>query len=198
MNTDGLKGIIPDSVLNALPNVINNYGCNTPLRLAHFLSECQHESQNFTKVYENLNYSAEALQSLFKSHFPNGDEANYARQPEKIANRIYANRMGNGDEESGDGWKYRGRGYLQMTGADNYAAFNETVDEDIEASPDLVATKYPLESAAFFFQKNNIWAICDAGSSVENITAVRRRVNGGIIGLQDVINNFNKIYPNIS
>jgi putative chitinase len=118
----------------------------------------------------------------------------YERKPEKIANRVYASRMGNGNEASGEGWKYRGRGYIQLTGKENYKAFDATVPEDILANPDLVATKYALASAAFFFKKNGLWAICDRGAGMNNVTAVTKRVNGGTIGLIDRQKHFNEFY----
>jgi putative chitinase len=118
----------------------------------------------------------------------------YARQPEKIANRVYSSRMGNGDEKSGDGFKFRGRGYIQLTGKSNYAAFDKTVSEDIIANPDLVATKYPLASAAFFFNNNSLWSICDKGADDATVTAVTKRVNGGTIGLSDRLKHFKEYY----
>ena len=132
---------------------------------------------------------------IFKKYFPNATlAAAYARQPEKIANKVYANRMGNGDENSGDGFKYRGRGYIQLTGKDNYKRFDVTVPEDITSNPDLVATKYPLASAAFFFNSNKLWAICDQGATPTVVTAVTKRVNGGTIGLADRVKHFNEYY----
>jgi putative chitinase len=118
----------------------------------------------------------------------------YERKPEKIANKVYANRMGNGNEASGEGWKYRGRGYIQLTGKENYKAFDATVPEDITANPDLVATKYALASAAFFFKKNNLWSICDRGSDDATVTSVTKRVNGGTIGLLDRKKHFKEFY----
>lgn len=174
-----------------LPSVIEKFNINSSLRLAHFLAQCSHESGNFTLVRENLNYSAEGLRKIFLKYFPTEALAkDYARNPEKIANRVYANRMGNGDEASGMGFKFRGRGYIQLTGHDNYKAFDAVVPEDILANPDLVATQYPLMSAAFFFNKNNLWSICDKGNTDEVVELVSRRVNGGSIGLPDRISKF--------
>ncbi len=164
------------------------------LRLAHFLAQCSHESEDFTVVYEDLDYSAEALMATFPSYFPGQLSASYARNPAKIGARVYANRMGNGDEASGDGYTFRGRGYIQLTGKSNYASFGKFTGEDTVANPDLVATQYPLASAGFFFNENNIWTVCDDGSSDTVITAVTRKVNGGTNGLADRTNLFNEYY----
>ena len=189
MNTSNLK--VSPAVLLEIPTVAEKFGVTTPLRLAHFLAQCAHESANFTAVKENLNYSADGLRKIFGKYFPTDAlAAQYARQPEKIANRVYASRMGNGNEVSGDGFKFRGRGYIQLTGKENYAAFDKIVEEDILTNPDLVATKYPLLSAAFFFNKNGLWAICDKGDSIDVVTMVTKRVNGGTHGLEDRINKF--------
>jgi putative chitinase len=190
MDISKLKGKIPDNVLEQLPDTIAKYNL-TPLQLAHFLAQCGHESGNFKFFTENLNYGAMGLRNIFNKYFPTDAKAKeYERKPEKIANLVYANRMGNGNEASGDGFKFRGRGYIQLTGKDNYAAFDKEVTEDILATPDLVATKYPLMSAAFFFNKNKIWAICDRGNADEVVTSVTKRVNGGVIGLADRLKHF--------
>ena len=190
-----LKGHIPDAVIAQIPDTAARFGITTPLRLSHFLAQCGHESGEFKAVRENLNYSAKGLMGIFKKYFPNAKLAlQYERKPEKIASLVYANRMGNGPESSGDGYNYRGRGYIQLTGKDNYKKFDATVPEDITANPDLVATKYPLASAAFFFNSNKLWAICDKGADVATVTAVTKRVNGGTIGLPDRIKHFNEYY----
>ena len=190
-----LKGHIPDAVIAQIPDTAARFGITTPLRLAHFLAQCGHESGGFKAVRENLNYKAAGLMGIFKKYFPNAKIAlQYERKPEKIASLVYANRMGNGPESSGDGFTYRGRGYIQLTGKSNYQLFDKTVPEDITANPDLVATKYPLASAAFFFNNNKLWAICDKGADVATVTAVTKRVNGGTIGLQDRIKHFNEYY----
>jgi putative chitinase len=190
-----LKGHIPDAVIAQIPDTAARFGITTPLRLAHFLAQCGHESGGFTAVRENLNYKAAGLMKIFKKYFPNSKIAlQYERKPEKIAGLVYANRMGNGSEASGDGFNYRGRGYIQLTGKSNYQLFDKTVPEDITANPDLVATKYPLASAAFFFNNNKLWAICDKGADVATVTAVTKRVNGGTIGLPDRIKHFNEYY----
>ena len=190
-----LKGHIPDHVIAQIPDTAARFGITNNLRLAHFLSQCGHESGGFKAVRENLNYSAKGLMGIFKKYFPNASLANaYQRQPEKIANRVYASRMGNGSEGSGDGYKFRGRGYIQLTGKENYTRFDATVPENIIADPDLVATKYPLASAAFFFNSNKLWAICDKGADSATVTAVTKRVNGGTIGLADRQKHFNEYY----
>ncbi len=192
---DALKGHVPQAVIDAIPDTAARFGITTPLRLAHFLAQCGHESGGFRATQENLNYSAKGLCGIFRKYFPSVTVAmQYERKPEKIANKVYANRMGNGNEASGDGWKHRGRGYIQLTGKDNYEAFDATVPEDIMANPDLVATKYALASAAFFFKKNGLWAICDRGADNTTVTAVTKRVNGGTIGLADRQKHFNEFY----
>ena len=191
MKLEALSKKIPANVMEEIPLIMEKFGIDNPLRLSHFLSQCAHESGNFKLVRENLNYSADGLRKIFPKYFPTIEVANkYARQPEKIANRVYANRMGNGDEASGDGWKYKGAGFVQLTGKDNYAAFDKFVDDDILANPDLVATKYPLMSAAFFFHKNKLWDICDKGHSHDVVVAVTKRVNGGVHGLEERQKNF--------
>lgn len=195
-----LNGKLPQAVLNELPSVIEKFNINNPHRLAHFLSQCSHESGGFKLVKENMNYSADGLLKIFGKYFrkadgktPDRELANkYARQPQKIGSRVYANRMGNGDEASGEGFKYHGRGYIQLTGKNNYKEFSDFIGEDCVANPDLVATKYPLTSAAFFFHKNKLWDICDKGHSHDVVVAVTKRVNGGTIGLDDRIKHFNE------
>ena len=198
-NLGRLQGHVPQAVIDQIPDTAAKFGITTPLRLAHFLSQCGHESGGFKAVQENLNYGAKGLLSIFKKYFKTIAQATaYERKPEKIANLVYANRMGNGNEASGEGWKYRGRGYIQLTGKENYKAFDATVPEDITSNPDLVATKYALASAAFFFKKNNLWSICDKGSSPEVVTLVTKRVNGGTIGLADRQKHFKEYYNLLS
>ena len=194
---DKLNGKLPQAVLNELPLVMEKFGISNPTRLAHFLSQVAHESGNFKFVNENLNYSSKGLVAIFKKYFPTEALAmTYQRKADKIANKVYASRMGNGDEASGEGYKFRGRGYIQLTGKDNYKAFSDFIGEDCVANPDLVATKYPLTSAAFFFHKNKLWDICDKGHSHDIVTAVTKRVNGGTIGLDDRIKHFEE-YNNL-
>ncbi len=195
MDINKLNGVIPKKVLDEIPLVMNRFKISTPLRLSHFLSQCSHESANFTVVYENLNYSKEGLMKTFPKYFPNETIASqYAKQPEKIANKVYANRMSNGNEASGDGWKYKGVGFIQITGKNNISAFDKFVDDDILANPDLIATKYPLLSAAWFWDANKINIVADKGFDQDTLEAVRRKVNGGVIGLDDTIKKFNTYY----
>lgn len=196
MNVDKLKGHIPDTVIAQIPGVVEKFEINTPLRLAHFLAQCGHESGGFKAVSENLNYGAAGLQSIFKKYFTPESAKEYERKPEKIANIVYANRMGNGPQASGEGYKFRGRGFIQLTGKDNYTSFDKVVEDDIIASPDLVATKYPLLSAAWFFHKNGLHKIADEGATDAIVTKVTKRVNGGTIGLPDRIKHFNE-YNNL-
>jgi putative chitinase len=195
MNLDKLKGHVPDAVIAQLPDTIAKFELNTPLRLAHFLAQAGHESGGFKLVNENLNYGAKGLTSIFKKYFPTNDMALlYERKPEKIANIVYAGRMGNGDKTSGEGWKFRGRGYIQLTGKDNYKAFDATVTENILENPDLVATKYPLMSAGWFFHKNGLHKLADGGATDAVVTTITKRVNGGTIGLADRIKHFKEYY----
>ena len=196
MNIDKLKGHVPDTVITQIPGVLDKFEINTPLRLAHFLAQCGHESGGFKVVSENLNYGAAGLQSIFKKYFTAESAKEYQRKPEKIANIVYANRMGNGNQASGEGYKFRGRGFIQLTGKDNYTAFDKTVEDDILANPELVATKYPLLSAAWFFHKNGLHKIADEGATDAVVTKVTKRVNGGTIGLPDRIKHFNE-YNNL-
>jgi len=189
-----LKGHVPDSVITQIPTVMEKFQINTPLRLAHFLAQCGHESGNFRAVQENLNYSADGLKRIFPKYFPGNLAESYARNPEKIASKVYGGRMGNGDETTKEGFKFRGRGYIQLTGKANYTAFAKSIGEDTVANPDLVATKYPLASAAWFFSKNGLNAIADKGADSATVTAVTKRVNGGTIGLADRIKHFNEYY----
>lgn len=191
---ENLKGHIPDAVIAQIPDTAAKFGITNVLRLAHFLAQCGHESGGFKAVSENLNYSADGLKKIFPKYFPGNLNESYARNPEKIASRVYASRMGNGDEASKEGFKFRGRGYIQLTGKSNYTAFGKFIGEDTIANPDLVATKYPLASAAFFFNSNKLWAICDKGADDATVTAVTKRVNGGTIGLADRIKHFREYY----
>ena len=194
LNIDKLKGHIPDAVIAQIPETAAKFNITNNLRLAHFLSQCGHESGGFKAVSENLNYSADGLKKIFPKYFPGNLAESYARNPEKIASKVYGGRMGNGDESTGEGFKFRGRGYIQLTGKQNYTNFAKFIGEDTVSNPDLVATKYPLASAAFFFDSNKLWSICDKGSDVATVTAVTKRVNGGVIGLTDRIKHFNEYY----
>lgn len=195
MNLDKLKGVIPDAVITQIPDVMTKFEINTPLRLAHFLAQCAHESGTFKVVFENLMYSADGLKKIFPKYFPGTLNESYAKKPEAIASRVYGSRMGNGDEASKDGYKFRGRGYIQLTGKSNYASFDQLVEENILENPDLVATKYPLLSAGYFWNKVGLNTIADKGSDMTTITAVTKKVNGGTHGLDDRAAKFNKFYP---
>jgi putative chitinase len=164
INLEKLKGHIPEAVIVQIPTVMEKFQINTPLRLAHFLAQCGHESGGFKATQENLNYSADG------------------------------GRMGNGGEETKEGYKFRGRGYIQLTGKENYTSFAKSIGEDTVANPDLVATKYALASAGWFFSKNGLNAISDKGADDATVTAVTKRVNGGTIGLPDRIKHFKEYY----
>lgn len=186
-----LKEICPNAKPEILQAIVNNmdllaedYEINTPLRLAHFLAQCAHESGGFKVIKENLNYSADGLNKIFPKYFKNaGRDANaYARKPEKIANVVYGNRMGNGDEASGDGYKFCGRGLIQLTGKNNYSAFAEDCEMTLdEVVAHLETPPGALESAAWFWWANDINDLADA----DDITRVTKKVNGGTIGLED-------------
>jgi putative chitinase len=199
-----LLGIIPNPVINELDIIFDKYKINTILRISHFLAQCAHESGNFSVKQENLNYSAKRLQEVFGKYFTTHAKALlYERKPVKIASLVYGNRMGNGDEQSVEGYKYRGRGYIQLTGKNNYLLFDKSLNEsgleiDIIGNPDLVATTYPLISAAWFFNKNNLNEIADLGGTKEIITRVTKKVNGGTHGLDSRISYFNKFYKKLN
>lgn len=193
-NLDNLSGHIPDPVIEQIPETATKFNITNVLRLAHFLAQCAHESGGFKIVSENLNYSNDRLKVIFPKYFPGSLSESYANNAVKIGSRVYANRMGNGDEASGDGYKFRGRGYIQLTGKSNYTSFAKFIGEDTVANPDLVAAKYPLASAAFFFDSNKIWTICDKGETADVVTAVTKAVNGGLIGLPERIKHFSEYF----
>jgi putative chitinase len=195
LKLDKLKGHIPDAVIAMIPDTAAKFQINTPLRLAHFLAQCGHESGGFKATQENLNYSAKGLAGIFKKYFPTEAAATpYARQPQKIASKVYGGRMGNGPESTGEGYKFRGRGYIQLTGKENYTAFGKSIGEDMTVNPDVVASKYALLSAAWFFSKNGLHKIADEGASDTVVTKITKRVNGGTIGLPDRIKHFKEYY----
>lgn len=193
LKLEKLKGHIPDSVISQIPDTASKFEINTPLRLSHFLAQCSHESANFKVVQENLNYSVDGLKKIFPKYFPGNLAESYAKNPEKIASKVYGGRMGNGPEETKEGYKFRGRGYIQLTGKDNYKLFGQSINEDITSNPDLVATKYPLLSAAWFFNKNCLKK-CDVGATDEVVTTITKCVNGGKIGLEERIKEFKIFY----
>ena len=199
LKLEGLRGHIPDAVIAQIPDTAAKFEINTPLRLAHFLAQCGHESGGFRLTKENLNYSAKGLNGTFKKYFPTLDSAvPYERKPEKIANKVYGGRMGNGPESSGDGAKFCGRGYIQLTGKDNYTAFGKSINEDMSSNPDKVASSYALLSAAWFFSKNGLHKMADGGATDAVVTSITKRVNGGTIGLEDRIKHFKEYYSLLS
>ena len=190
--SDGILGKI---TINKLKEVLS---IDTDEQIAHFLGQTAHESGDFSTDTENLMYSAAGLLSIFKKYFKTIDEAKkYAKQPIKIANRVYANRMGNGDENSGDGWKFKGRGAIQLTGKNNYQLFSDWIGEDCVNNPDLVATKYFFQSAKFFFDKNKLWKLTTSVND-ESIKSVSIKINGGLNGLDDRIEKTKKYYQLIT
>jgi len=188
MDLKKLETKLPMAVIDQIPSVIEKFKIDTPLRLAHFLAQCAHESGDFKATIESLNYSAKGLLATFPKYFTAETAALYERKPEKIANIVYANRMGNNNIS--DGWKYKGRGFIQLTGKSGYAAFDKIVPEDILANPDLVASKYPLLSAAWFWDSKNLNTLADNGKSDAVVTQITKKVNGGTIGLEDRIAKF--------
>jgi putative chitinase len=199
LKLEKLRGHIPDAVIAQIPDTAAKFNINTPLRLAHFLAQCGHESGGFRVTQENLNYSAKGLMGIFKKYFPTQALAeSYQRQPQKIANKVYASRMDNGNESSGDGFKFRGRGYIQLTGRANYTAFGKAINEDIANNPDVVSGKYALLSAAWFWSKNGLNNLADGGSTDQVVTSITKRVNGGTIGLADRIKHFKEYHHLLS
>jgi len=194
LKLDKLKGHIPESVIAQIPDTATKFNITNPLRLAHFLAQCSHESAGFKVFQENLNYSADGLKKIFPKYFPGNLAESYARNPEKIASKVYGGRMGNGDETTKEGWKFRGRGALQTTGKENYKRLGDFLGVNLIENPDLVATKYPLASAAFFFNSNKLWSICDKGADDETVRAVTKRVNGGLIGIDHRLKEFKHFY----
>jgi putative chitinase len=188
---DKLKGLVPQTLIDDMVS----HEINTPLRAAHFLAQAAHESGGFKFKSENLNYSKESLLKVFPKYFTAASAEGYHRQPEKIASRVYANRMGNGNEASKEGWKFKGRGYIQLTGKDNYKAFSEWAKEPtILSNPDQVADdKYAGLSAIWFWNKNGLSKIADADNLRDDKTLIKitSRVNGGTHGLADRLERFN-------
>lgn len=194
INLSALKDKIPDIVYDELFDTATRFQLNSPLRIAHFLAQCHHESMGFSRKEENLNYSAERLLQVFPKYF-NPDQAKlYARNPVIIASRVYANRMGNREEDSGDGYRYRGRGYIQLTGHDNYKAFDLAVSDDVVGNPDFVAMKYPLFSAGWFWNSRKLNDLADLGADQQVVADITKKINGGYHGLEDRVNQFNKFY----
>lgn len=187
-----LKGFVPDLVIKELEQFGEGFGVTTNLRLAHLLSQLDHESGGWKYKIENLNYSEKRLLEVFPKYFDSTNALYYARKPEKIANRVYASRGGNGDEKSGEPWKFIGRGYIQLTLKNNYIAFGKAIGQDLVSNPDKVRTHYPLTSALWFFQTNNLWKICDEGTSDEVVKKLTKKINGAYNGLKDRLAKFGK------
>jgi len=199
LKLEKLRGHIPDAVIAQIPDTAAKFAINTPLRLAHFLAQCGHESGGFRATQENLNYSAKGLTGTFKKYFPSeAAAAPYAKNPLKIASKVYGGRMGNGPEPTQEGYKFRGRGYIQLTGKENYTAFGKSINEDILSNPDKVASSYALLSAAWFFSKNGLHKMADEGSSDAVVTKITKRVNGGTLGLSDRISHFKQYFKLLS
>lgn len=185
---DGSFG--PDTLKKAMA-----YFKMTPERAAHFFGQTAHETGGFAAFSENLNYSAKGLLTTFGKYFTPATAQEYARQPIKIASRVYGNRMGNGNEASKEGWTYRGRGALQTTGKANYKVFAEHLKKpELLTNPDLVATEFAFESAIFFFDRNKLWDIADKGVDDKTILAITKRINGGTNGLKDRISLTKRYY----
>jgi putative chitinase len=190
MNWEKAEWYIPH-----ITTVLPKFSLDTPLRKAHFLAQVAHESGGLKYSAENLNYSAQGLRSVFGKYFKTNEiAASYARKPEKIANRVYADRMGNGNEASGDGWKFRGRGLIQLTGKDNYQQFGRDYSIDCVNNPDLLLDpQFALASACWFWQKRSLNTFADK----DDILMVTKRINGGINGLNDrqqYLDSFKRIY----
>lgn len=197
VNYENLKGLVPENVFEELLDCCMRYGLNNPLRLAHFLAQCHHESAGFTRVEENLNYSMDGLLRVFPKYFNPQNVAPYVRKPIEIASRVYADRMGNGSEESLEGWFYRGRGYIQLTGKNNYQAFGGTLGDNIILHPELVASKYPLQSAGWFWSMNHLNDLADKGADQQVVADITKRINGGYHGLEERHKLFDRYYGQI-
>jgi putative chitinase len=187
LTLDQLKQMVKNPHIDhwheVLDQLLPDYDINTPLRVAHFIAQCAHESGNFVFIKENLNYRADSLMKTFKRYFPTLDLAQqYEKKPEKIANRVYANRMGNSDEASGDGWRYCGRGLIQLTGKNNYSAFAESIETPVEEITAYLETfEGAIQSACWFWETNNLNQCADRG----DILTMTKKINGGTLGLED-------------
>lgn len=197
LTKEQLKQLLPrnpyiDNWYSALSQLLPDYGIDTPQRIAAFIAQCSHESGGFTALRENLNYKPATLRKIFPKYFPNDQIANeYCSRPNKqeaIANKVYANRMGNGDEASGDGWRYAGKGLIQLTGKDNYTWFAASLEISVEeASEYLLTFEGAAQSACWFWETNKLNQWADAG----DIVTLTKRINGGTIGLDDRIKHYN-------
>ncbi|MCK5872311.1 MAG: glycoside hydrolase family 19 protein [Methylococcales bacterium] len=189
-----LKACLPESVFNQIPACIEAFEINTALRLAHFLSQCDYESAGFSVAEENLNYSAIQLRRAFKKYFRENLAEKYAHQPEKIGARVYAGRMGNGNEATGEGSLYRGRGYIQLRGKSNYQAFNDKVEEDILVNPALMTEKYALFSAAWYWNIHTLNLIADEGGDKGIVKKITHKMMGGYSEIVKRVQLFNKYH----
>jgi putative chitinase len=191
LTKDQLKQMVKNPYIDhwyeVLEQLLDDYDISTPLRVAHFIAQCAHESGNFVFIKENLNYKAASLQKIFGKYFPTAELAQqYANKPEQIANRIYANRMGNGDEASGEGWLYHGRGLIQLTGKDNYTFFAGSLSISVEDAAAYMETfEGAAQSACWFWEQNNLNRFADAN----DVKGLTRAINGGYIGLDDRISH---------
>lgn len=191
--------IVPEHLQKFFSETCNKYEINTKLRKAHFLSQIMHESNGFKAKEENLNYSAEGLLKIFPKYFPDKSIATtYARHPEAIASRVYANRLGNGDEGSREGWKYRGRGFVQITGKENYQKASKALSADFINNPELLSQdKYAMLSAGWFWDKTKLNLVADKGANEDVVKAITKIVNGGFNGLEDRIKRFSELIKDI-
>jgi len=203
MNTAGLN--LPEAINAELPTIISKFKLDSPLRLAHFLAQAAHESGEFKIKNESLNYSTpERIAAVWPSRFNldgTGGKLNahdYVKNQEKLANAVYSNRNGNGDAASGDGFKFRGTGAIQLTGKDNFAAFSKSIGEDCVAHPELVATKYYLTSAAWFWDNKKLNDVADGGPTEEVVKSITKKVNGALTGYEDRLAHFKKYHAILS
>lgn len=193
-----IPSIIPVISPIEIPIIIDKFKIDNPLVLSHFIAQVAHESGDFKYKVENLNYSKDGLLKIFPKYFTPETALQYQRQPEKIANKVYASRFGNGDEKSGDGYRFRGRGYIQVTFKNNYIEFDKTVEDDILSNPDLIITKYPLVSAGWYWNSRKLNSIANLGDTIEVVTKVTKVVNGGTNGIEDRINKFRQYYNKLN
>lgn len=190
-----LRNKIPIQVANELEIVAREFDISNHFRVAHLIAQSAYESRNFKYTRENLNYPPQLLLKYFPNHFSPETAPFYANKQEAIANVIYAHLYGNGDKNSGDGWKYRGRGYIsKIKGKKTYQALGDFIGDDLINNPDLVATKYPLISAAWIFEKNKLWQICDDGVHMDNVRLITQKLTGGTLGLIDRYSKTNVIF----
>lgn len=195
---DKIRDLLTESVYSEIRAILEEYNLTTDLRISHFVSQLMHESGSFKFNFENLNYNNNSLLKTFPKYFNADTARQYAKKPEQIASRVYGNRMGNNDEQSKEGWEYKGRGYIQLTGKNNYNDFSKYTSFDFLQFPDKITTaKYSLSSAAWFFIRNKIQLLADKGNDLDTIKEVTKRINGGYNGLDDRVSKFNLVYNRI-